>query len=82
VVERLPEGAVDLSGAGQIEFYSPTGIALDALMPGPTDDESGGVRVIYLKPPQPRSPEACHRRSRERRMPRVVRSSRQMCSAL
>ena len=27
-----------VSGAGQIEFYSPTGAALDALMPGPTDE--------------------------------------------
>jgi hypothetical protein len=45
----LPLPAVQLvpsvSGAGRVEFYSPTGTASDALMPGPTDDESGSVRV-------------------------------------
>ncbi len=53
----LPLPAVQLvpsvSGAGRVEFYSPTGTALDALMPGPTDDESGSVRVFYANPPQP-----------------------------
>ncbi len=53
----LPLPAVQLvpsvSGAGRVEFYSPTGTALDALMPGPTDDESGSVRVFYASPPQP-----------------------------
>jgi hypothetical protein len=42
-----------VAGAGRVEFYSPTGTALDALMPGPTDDESGSVRVFYASPPQP-----------------------------
>src|SRR5206468_2715959 len=53
----LPLPAVQLvpsvSGAGRVEFYSPTGTALDALMPGPTDDASGSVRVFYANPPQP-----------------------------
>jgi len=53
----LPLPAVQLvpsvSGAGKVEFYSPTGTALDALMPGPTDDESGSVRVFYAAPGQP-----------------------------
>lgn len=53
----LPLPAVQLvpsvSGAGRVEFYSPTGTALDAAMPGPTDDESGSVRVFYASPPQP-----------------------------
>jgi len=53
----LPLPAVQLvpsvSGAGKVEFYSPTGTALDALMPGPTDDESGSVRVFYASPGQP-----------------------------
>src|SRR5262249_30747633 len=39
----LPLPAVQLvasvAGAGRVEFYSSTGTALDALMPGPTDDE-------------------------------------------
>ena len=39
-----------LAGAGKVEFYSPTGTALDTLMPGPTDDESGSVRVFYASP--------------------------------
>jgi len=50
----LPLPAVQLvpsvAGAGKVEFYSPTGTALDALMPGPTDDESGSVRVFYASP--------------------------------
>lgn len=53
----LPLPAVQLvpsvSGAGRVEFYSPTGTALDAIMPGPTDDESGSVRVFYASPPEP-----------------------------
>jgi len=53
----LPLPAVQLipsvTGAGRVEFYSPTGTALDALMPGPTDDESGSVRVFYADPSQP-----------------------------
>ena len=53
----LPLPAVQLvpsvAGAGRVEFYSPTGTALDAVMPGPTDDESGSVRVFYASPPQP-----------------------------
>ena len=53
----LPLPAVQLvpsvSGAGKVEFYSPTGTALDAPMPGPTDDESGSVRVFYASPGQP-----------------------------
>jgi hypothetical protein len=53
----LPLPAVQLvpsvSGAGRVEFYSPTGTALAALMPGPTDDESGSVRAFYASPPQP-----------------------------
>ena len=50
----LPLPAVQLvpslAGAGKVEFYSPTGTALDTLMPGPTDDESGSVRVFYASP--------------------------------
>ena len=50
----LPFPAVQLvpslTGAGKVEFYSPTGTALNALMPGPTDDESGSVRVFYASP--------------------------------
>jgi len=53
----LPLPAVQLvpsvAGAGRVEFYSPTGTALDALMPGPTDDESGSVRVFYASPSEP-----------------------------
>jgi len=53
----LPFPAVQLvpsvSGAGRVEFYSPSGTALDAIMPGPTDDESQSVRVFYANPPQP-----------------------------
>ncbi|HUE29261.1 MAG TPA: hypothetical protein VMR79_00195, partial [Verrucomicrobiae bacterium] len=53
----LPLPAVQLvpsvAGAGRVEFYSANGTALDALMPGPTDDESGSVRVFYANPPQP-----------------------------
>jgi len=53
----LPLPAVQLipsvAGAGRVEFYSPTGTALDALMPGPTDDESGSVRVFYADASQP-----------------------------
>ncbi|TMB23331.1 MAG: hypothetical protein E6J71_03965 [Deltaproteobacteria bacterium] len=52
----LPLPAVQLvaslEGAGKVEFYSPTGTALDTLMPGPTDDESGSVRVFYASPGQ------------------------------
>src|SRR5262245_44519906 len=50
----LPLPAVQLvpslAGAGKVEFYSPTGTALDTLMPGPSDDESGSVRVFYASP--------------------------------
>ena len=53
----LPLPAVQVvpsvTGAGKVEFYSPTGTALDAPMPGPTDDESGSVRVFYASPDQP-----------------------------
>src|SRR2546425_4599871 len=43
----LPLPAVQLvpsvAGACRVEFYSPSGTALDVRMPGPTDDESGSV---------------------------------------
>ncbi|MDB4966278.1 MAG: hypothetical protein JWN44_1967 [Myxococcales bacterium] len=36
-----------IEGAGHVAFYSQTGTAVSALMPGPTDDESSSVRVFY-----------------------------------
>ncbi|HEY2745815.1 MAG TPA: hypothetical protein VGL86_14365 [Polyangia bacterium] len=36
-----------IEGAGRVAFYSETGTAGAALMPGPTDDESTSVRLFY-----------------------------------
>jgi hypothetical protein len=42
-----------LSGAGRVEYYTASGTALSAIMPGPTDNDSHSVRVFYASPPQP-----------------------------
>ena len=38
---------------GRYEFYSPTGTSKNTPAPGPTDNDSGSVRLFYANPPQP-----------------------------
>jgi hypothetical protein len=42
-----------LDGAGRVEYYTASATALNALMPGPSDNDSHSVRVFYASPPQP-----------------------------
>jgi hypothetical protein len=42
-----------LSGAGRVEYYTSSGTALSAKMPGSTDNDAHSVRVFYASPPQP-----------------------------
>jgi hypothetical protein len=42
-----------LDGAGRVEYYTASGTALNALMPGATNNDASSVRVFYASPPQP-----------------------------